>query len=60
MFTTENTEGFTGSDIATLNTAADIIAARNPDMTEDGVSDAINNAWVGGQTAEELANATGL
>ena len=60
MFTTDNTEGFNAAELATLNRAAEIIAQRNPEMTADSIHDAINNAWVGGQTAEELADATGF
>ena len=61
MFTTDNTEGqFTTNELATLNAAAAIITARNPDMLEYSVKDAITNAWIGDQTAEELADATGF
>lgn len=59
-FTENNTEGFTGADLNILNEALAILIARNPDADECTLSDAINNSWVGGQTAEELADDTGL
>lgn len=58
MFTTDNTDGFTADQIETMNEALAILVARNPDAREYSLTDAINNAWVGGQTATSLAAAT--
>ena len=60
LFTTDNTDGFDATDLVILNDAATIIEARNPSIREYSIVDAITNAWVGDQTAEELAAATGL
>lgn len=59
-FTIDNTEGFTTAELNILNDALAILIARNPDAEEYTLSDAVNNAWVGGQTAEQLADATGF
>jgi hypothetical protein len=60
MFTADNTEGFTAAELVILNDALKILIARNPDAQEYSLSDAINNAWVGGETADKLANSTGF
>lgn len=59
-FTIDNTEGFTNAELNILNDALAILKVRNPDVEEYILSDAVNNAWVGGQTAEQLADATGF
>ncbi|WP_156428093.1 hypothetical protein [Novosphingobium sp. FSW06-99] len=64
QFTDSNTEGFSETELAVLNGAFDIVAARTELETmdddlryqfEQSICDAINNAWIGGQTAEQLA-----
>jgi hypothetical protein len=60
MFTDNNTEGYSAAELVVLNDAFAIIAARNPGMDEANICDVINNAWVGGETAEQLANSTGF
>lgn len=51
-FTDMNTEGFTESDLETLNEAMDILIADGWD--EQAATDKLNNAWCGGETAAEL------
>jgi hypothetical protein len=53
MFTMENTEGFTQSEIDLLNAALEIRVSRGED--EKDASDAINNLWqANGNTIESL------
>lgn len=52
MFTMDNTEGFTASELATLNAALKIRMDRGED--EKSASDIINNRWVKGATVEDL------
>jgi hypothetical protein len=56
MFTSENTEGFTAQELETLNSALAVLIARHPDADEANLSDALNNVWVPGLTAQELVN----
>lgn len=55
QFTDSNTEGFSEAELAVLNGAFDIVAAQHPGVDASNICDAINNAWVGGETAEQLA-----
>lgn len=58
FFTSDNTDGFTDSELDTLNEAAWKLI-QNPDDTEEvkAVCDAVNNAWTGGATVDDLINA---
>ena len=51
MFTKDNTEGF-DDELDTLNEALDILTDEG--MDEKSASDAINNAWETGLTAEQI------
>ena len=55
MFTADNTEGFTATELATMNDAMRIRIARGE--SEKGASDAVNNAWFDGATVADLAGA---
>lgn len=52
MFTIENTEGFSPSDLTLLNEALDVLVARGYD--EKSASDLVNDRWVEGATLETL------
>jgi len=52
MFSQDNTEGFTNSELEILNAALKIRLERGED--EQDASDAINNAWVKGAQVEDL------
>lgn len=62
MFTIDNTEGFTASDIDLLNEAFRVYMARHPDLDDDDreqeekhAHDVINNNWMeSGNTVESL------
>jgi hypothetical protein len=56
-FTTDNTEGFSAADLATLNAAHDLIAAAEPGMDEKSIDDAITNSWIEGMTVDRLVAA---
>lgn len=53
-FTERNTEGFSASDLETLNAAIDELAALGVDDDMDRVSDRLNNIWFEGATVEDL------
>ena len=52
MFTTDNTDGFTSTDLETMNEALTIRTGRGED--DQSASDAINNAWQAGANVEDL------
>lgn len=53
MFTTENTSGFTASDLELMNEALEILIANG--MDEKNASDIVNNNWQeNGNTVETL------
>ena len=62
MFTMDNTEGFSQTDLDTLNDAARRILASiapedlaaNEDEIHKAIADRLNNAWVPGATIEDL------
>ena len=51
-FTTDNTNGFSNTDLTMMNDALAIRMARGED--EKTAHDAINNAWFEGATADDL------
>lgn len=54
MFTTENTDGFSGNDLDLMNAALQILIARGVD--EGNAADIVNNNWTGeGDTVASLA-----
>lgn len=53
MWTMENTQGFTQDQIDLINKAISLMDTQG--VASSNVNDAINNAWGGQDTAEELA-----
>lgn len=56
MFTMQNTDGFSQSQIKTLNAALTIVLNTHPGMDESNAGDLINDAWIGDEPAADLAN----
>ena len=52
MFTTENTDGFTSTELETMNEALTIRTGRGEDY--QSASDTINNVWQTGATVNDL------
>ena len=55
MWTMDNTEGFTQDQLDLINEAYDLVAAKADDVDAKNIYDALNNAWIEQETAEELA-----
>jgi len=55
-WTMDNTEGFTQEDLDLINDAFEIISASHPGVDAYTIDDALNNAWLGQLSAEELAD----
>ena len=55
-FRTDNTEGFTSADLATLNAACDALVSRYnaDDELTQSIGDILNNVWRDGITEAEL------
>lgn len=56
-FSALNTEGFSESDLAMMNSALDAIFNLLPGIDEKSVSDALNNAWIEGIERDALIRA---
>jgi hypothetical protein len=54
-FDLESTDGFSQDQIDILNSAVRIIQKSHPGLDETTINDLVNNAWVGDESAEELA-----
>ena len=54
-WTMDNTEGFTEDQLDLINEAYDLVAAKADDVDAKNIYDALNNAWIEQETAEELA-----
>ncbi len=54
-WTMDNTAGFTQDQLDLINEAIDLVSAKADGVDAKNISDAINNAWGGQETAEELA-----
>jgi hypothetical protein len=62
IFTADNTDGFSDDDLDVLNDALDLLLGDTSDLDDRELyqwsrsyGDAINNAWTGQDTAEQLA-----
>ncbi len=53
-WTENNTEGFTGAELDTLNTAQAALEKAFPKVDEANITDMLNNAWLPGSTADTL------
>lgn len=56
-WTMDNTNGFTEDQLDLINEAIDLVTAKADDVDVKNINDAINNAWCGQETAEDLAAA---
>lgn len=61
MFTTDNTDGFTESELSIMNAVLETMMADSDPEDTDGyvqweksVSDAINNSWIEGMDERDL------
>jgi hypothetical protein len=50
----DNTEGFSKSDLEMLNRVQDRIQVEHPGVDASNIADMINNAWVDGNSEDEL------
>lgn len=53
-YTEDNTEGFSATELATLNAAHDRVAAALPGMDEKSIADALTNSFIDGITIDDL------
>lgn len=58
MWTMDNTEGFTQSQLDMINEARAMVVAQADGVDSKNIDDAINNAWGEQDTAEALASDT--
>lgn len=58
MWTMDNTEGFTQSQLDMINEARAMVVAQADGVDSSNIDDAINNAWGEQDTAEALASDT--
>lgn len=56
-FRTDNTEGFSDSDLRDLNDALDGLALDFPGLDDKTLGDALTNAWTGEQNVFDLVEA---
>ncbi|GJM01951.1 MAG: hypothetical protein DHS20C08_04520 [Rhodomicrobium sp.] len=56
MWTLDNTEGFTQSELDMINAVVSRTQSENPDVDESNINDRANNAWFEGISEAELYN----